>query len=342
MRLLITGALGFIGTNLLNVFPKTSTLSLLDAETYAGNQRNPALLGIPATRYKLFKGLIQDGALVTHILKEYQPDAIIHLAAESHVDRSISEPKQFLESNVTGTQVLLEAFLNYWIKRKKNPNLRFLHVSTDAVYGSLGPKEASFTEESPYRPNNPYSASKASSDHFVRAYRETFGLPTLITHCSNNYGPFQHPEKLIPRMLLKALAKEKQPIHGTGVNIRDWIHVKDHCLGLKLVLRKGLPGETYNFGGNCELTNLALVKMLDEILDELSPLPNGASYKSLIEFVPDRLGNDARYSLSSAKAQEALNWNQSAKDFRAGLLDTIQWYINQSEWIQEMQEKGKL
>jgi dTDP-glucose 4,6-dehydratase len=282
------------------------------------------------------EGDICDRAAVASVLDEYRPAAVLHLAAESHVDRSIDGPAAFVETNVGGTFTLLEAARQYWSKLPgdEQQRFRFLHISTDEVYGSLG-KEGYFTETTPYSPNSPYSASKAASDHFVRAYFHTYGLPTLITNCSNNYGPYQFPEKLIPLMILNALEGKALPVYGDGQNIRDWLFVEDHVTALCTVLRRGLPGQVYNIGGNCERTNLQVVQAICATVDRLRPgLPHAPS-ANLISFVRDRPGHDRRYAIDAGKIRRELGW-QPAQDFESGLERTVRWYLDNSRWIQRV------
>jgi dTDP-glucose 4,6-dehydratase len=282
------------------------------------------------------QGDIGDRELVTRLLAEHRPAAIVNLAAESHVDRSIDGPRAFLDTNVTGTFELLTAALAYWreLPDGERDAFRFLHVSTDEVFGSLGPT-GKFTEETPYAPNSPYSASKAAADHFVRAYHHTFGLPTLTTNCSNNYGPYQFPEKLIPLMILNALEGKKLPVYGDGQNVRDWLFVDDHCRAIRRVLAAGVPGETYNIGGNCERANLNIVEQICDLVDELRPGLGHAPCRSLITFVRDRPGHDRRYAIDSSKIQRELGW-QPGVDFEAGLRQTVQWYLTHPEWIERV------
>ena len=282
------------------------------------------------------QGDVCDSAAVAAVLNEYRPNAVLHLAAESHVDRSIDGPAAFVETNVGGTFTLLESVRQYWSKLpdEERRRFRFLHISTDEVYGSLG-KEGYFTETTPYSPNSPYSASKAASDHFVRAYFHTFGLPTMITNCSNNYGPYQFPEKLIPLMILNAVEGKALPVYGDGQNIRDWLFVEDHVTALLTVLRCGVPGQVYNIGGNCERTNLQIVQAVCETVDRLRPgLPHAPS-TTLISFVRDRPGHDRRYAIDAGKIRRELGW-QPAQDFESGLGETVRWYLENSRWVQRV------
>jgi dTDP-glucose 4,6-dehydratase len=330
--LLVTGGAGFIGSHfvLAAVGQAGEPVVNLDKLTYAGNLRNlDALRG--DARHSFVQGDIADRALVRGLLERHRPRAIVHLAAESHVDRSIEGPAEFIQTNVVGTFCLLEEARAYWsaLAAPERAAFRFLHVSTDEVYGSLGPEEPAFTEETPYAPNSPYSASKAASDHLVRAYHHTYGLPTLVTNCSNNYGPHQFPEKLIPLMIHQALAGKPLPVYGDGLNVRDWLYVLDHCAALREVLARGRPGEVYNVGGGAERRNIELVKTLCALLDEAKPR-TGGSYASLISFVKDRLGHDQRYAIDSGKIRRELGW-QPKESFESGLRKTVHWYIERKE-----------
>jgi len=325
--LLITGGAGFIGANFVvsTVAETGEPLVNLDKLTYAGNPRNlDALRG--DSRHRFVQGDICDRVLVRELLRAHRPRAIVHFAAESHVDRSISGPAEFVQTNVVGTWTLLEEARAYWEADGRNAAFRFLHVSTDEVYGSLGPDDPAFTEETPYAPNSPYAASKAASDHLVRAYRHTYGLPTLTTNCSNNYGPRQFPEKLIPLCIRNALAGEPLPVYGDGRNVRDWLYVGDHCDAIRLVLAKGQIGETYNIGGECERANIDLVRTLCALLDRLRPRPQGG-YAELIKFVKDRPGHDRRYAMNIGKIQRELGW-RPRESFESGLEKTVRWYID--------------
>ena len=327
--LLVTGGAGFIGSNfvLATVAQAGEPVVNLDKLTYAGSLRNlDALRG--DARHSFVQGDIADRALLRKLLERHRPRAILHLAAESHVDRSIEGPAQFVQTNVVGTFCLLEEARAYWMQlaAPERAAFRFLHVSTDEVYGSLGPGDPAFTEGTPYAPNSPYSASKASSDHLVRAYHHTYGLPTLITNCSNNYGPHQFPEKLIPLMIHHALAGKPLPVYGDGLNVRDWLYVEDHCSALREVLARGQPGAVYNVGGSAEMKNIDLVKMLCALLDDAKPR-TGGSYASLITFVKDRPGHDRRYAIDSSKIQRELGW-QPQEAFESGLRKTVRWYLD--------------
>ncbi|HEV7476791.1 MAG TPA: dTDP-glucose 4,6-dehydratase [Burkholderiales bacterium] len=323
--LLVTGGAGFIGSNfVLSTLAATGEAVVnLDKLTYAGNLRNLEALRGDA-RYQFVQGDICDRPLVRSLLEAHQPRAIVHFAAESHVDRSISGPAEFVQTNVVGTFALLEEFRSYWEKESKSA-LRFLHVSTDEVYGSLGPTDPAFTEENPHAPNSPYAASKAAADHMVRAYHHTYGLPTLTTNCSNNYGPHQFPEKLIPLIIHNALAGKALPVYGDGRNVRDWLYVLDHCDAIRAVLERGRIGETYNIGGNSEKANIDLVRLLCSLLDQAAPR-NSGRYADLISFVKDRPGHDRRYAIDSRKIQRELGW-QPKESFESGLNKTIAWYV---------------
>jgi len=309
----------------------------LDRLTYAGNLNN--LTAVRDDPEHLFvRGDIADRELVGRLLREHQVRAVVHFAAESHVDRSIYGPQEFLETNIMGTFHLLEAVRQYWdaLSLSQQQKFRFLHISTDEVYGSLSPEDPAFSETSPYAPNSPYAASKAASDHLVRACHHTYGLPTLITNCSNNYGPFQFPEKLIPLMILNALKGQPLPIYGDGLNIRDWLYVADHCEALRLVLAQGRAGETYNIGGNCEKTNLEVVKTLCAILDELFPDSPQRPHERLVTFVQDRPGHDRRYAINTGKISRELGW-RPRESFESGLTKTVRWYLDNPEWVASVQ-----
>ncbi|HXF85981.1 MAG TPA: dTDP-glucose 4,6-dehydratase [Anaerolineales bacterium] len=341
---IITGGCGFIGTNLVRLLIESGRYRVvnLDALTYAANPLSLAdLEGHPD--YVFVKGSITNRDLVSSLFREYQPAGILHLAAESHVDRSIVNAEDFIQTNVIGTYTLLEAARAYWndLPEEKKQAFRFLHVSTDEVFGSLGP-EGYFREDTPYAPNSPYSASKAASDHFVRAFHHTYGLPTIITNCSNNYGPYQFPEKMIPLMILNALAGRTLPVYGDGSNVRDWIYVEDHCRAVKLAFEKGRPGEVYLIGANNEQKNIHLVHRICALLDEIAP-PEEAphlreqgikSYRELIRFVTDRPGHDRRYAIDSGKIRRELGW-QPEVEFEAGLRKTIEWYLSNPEWVKQ-------
>ncbi|WP_266169932.1 dTDP-glucose 4,6-dehydratase [Dyella subtropica] len=332
--LLVTGGAGFIGANfVLQAIHDGLKIVNLDKLTYAGNlQTLQSVAGNPLHIFA--QGDIGDRELVARLLAEHRPCGVVNFAAESHVDRSIDGPAAFVETNVVGTLGLLEATRDYWrtLTGDTAQAFRFLHVSTDEVYGSLG-AEGFFTETTPYAPNSPYSASKASSDHLVRAFHHTYGLPTLTTNCSNNYGPFQFPEKLIPLVIQKALAGEPLPIYGDGMNVRDWLFVEDHCSAIRRVLEAGRVGETYNVGGNSERANLTVVRTICAILDEVAPLPNNKPHESLITFVRDRPGHDRRYAIDASKLKDELEWTP-AQTFESGIRATVQWYLDNRAWVQ--------
>jgi dTDP-glucose 4,6-dehydratase len=330
--LLVTGGAGFIGSNLVlsTIAALDEPIVNLDKLTYAGDLANLDSLRGDA-RHVFVQGDICDRALVRDLLQRHRPRAVVHLAAESHVDRSIEGPAPFVYTNVVGTFALLEEAREYWsgLPEPARGAFRFLHVSTDEVYGSLGPADPAFSETTPYAPNSPYSASKAASDHLVRAYHHTYGLPALITNCSNNYGPHQFPEKLIPLMIHSALAGKALPVYGDGRNVRDWLFVLDHCAALRAVLERGRTGEVYNIGGGAEMANIDLVRMLCALLDEAQPR-TGGSYAGLISFVKDRPGHDRRYAIDSRKIQAELGW-RPAESFESGLRKTVRWYLEQRE-----------
>lgn len=338
--MLVTGGAGFIGSNfVLQQLANPEAVECivnLDLLTYAGNQPNlDAVADDP--RHVFVQGDIGDSELVSRLLAEHRIDAVVNFAAESHVDRSIDGPEQFVLTNGLGTVRLLTSVRNYWsqLEPGQRESFRFLHVSTDEVYGTLGPEDPAFTEETPFAPNSPYAASKAASDHFVRAWHHTFGLPILTTNCSNNYGPFQFPEKLIPLVILNALEGEKLPIYGDGGNVRDWLYVEDHCRAICEVLDRGRVGETYNVGGLCERTNLEVVYGLCDLLDELSPRTDGVSYREQIAFVTDRPGHDRRYAIDCAKITRELGWAPAEK-FETGLRQTVRWYLDHRDWCQDI------
>lgn len=376
MKILITGGAGFIGSNLVHYLIRETEHSVVNVDklTYAGN---PASLADIADheRYTFAQVDICDAEAVQRLFADHQPDAVMHLAAESHVDRSIDGPGAFIQTNVLGTFNLLQAAREYWEKRKVEsgkgkgeigkvesrkqktetqfpnfnspnfnspnpnfPNFKFLHVSTDEVYGSLGKDDPAFTESTPYDPHSPYSASKAASDHLTRAWGDTYGLPVMVTNCSNNYGPYQFPEKLIPVVILKCLRGEPIPVYGKGENIRDWLYVEDHCCALVTVLEKGTPGETYNIGGNNERQNIELVRMLCSLMNKLAPkAENGnlkaeiSKYADLITFVTDRPGHDMRYAINASKIRDELGW-EPQEDVESGFRKTVQWYLNNKDW----------
>lgn len=331
--LLITGAAGFIGSALVRQLIEETGERIVsfDALTYAGN---PLSLGaaLQSPRHTFVHGDIRDAAAVKTVLEQHRPRAILHLAAESHVDRSIHGPAEFVSTNVEGTLVLLQAALAYWkaLPQAEAAAFRFHHISTDEVFGSLGPHDPAFSETTAYAPNSPYSASKAGSDHLVRAWHHTYGLPTLMTNCSNNYGPYQFPEKLVPLMILNAREGKPLPVYGDGRNVRDWLYVDDHARALRLVLERGRPGETYNVGGDAERANLDVVQQLCAILDEL--LPQQAPHARLITYVSDRPGHDRRYAIDFSKLESELGW-RPRESFESGLRKTVQWYLDSGEWL---------
>jgi len=337
--ILVTGGAGFIGTNFILDWLTQSDEEIinLDNLTYAGNLENLASLK-DDKQHIFIKGDICDSALIISLLTKYKPRAIINFAAESHVDRSIKEPEGFIQTNIVGTFRLLEATRAYWnaLENMKKEKFRFLHISTDEVYGSLSSKEKAFDEEHRYEPNSPYSASKAASDHLIRAYHNTYGLPVLTTNCSNNYGPYQFPEKLIPLIIINALTNKPLPVYGDGQQIRDWLYVKDHCDAIRLVLEAGTPGETYNIGGWNEKTNIDIIHTICSLLDTLSPHVGGKHYNEQITFVTDRPGHDRRYAINSNKIKRDLGW-EPAETFESGIHKTVQWYLNNQSWVKNIQ-----
>jgi dTDP-glucose 4,6-dehydratase len=336
--ILVTGGGGFIGANfVLSLIEETGVSVVnLDLLTYAGNPANLDCLRADP-RYLLVQGDICDAELVRSLLAEHRPRAIVHFAAESHVDRSIVAPDAFIRTNVQGSFTLLEQAKLYWsaLDEAGRQAFRFLHVSTDEVYGSLGPHDPAFSESTPYAPNSPYAASKASSDHLVRAYHHTFGLPVLTTNCSNNYGPFQFPEKLIPLMILNALEGRPLPVYGDGGNVRDWLFVGDHCAAIRAVLERGRVGETFNIGGNSERRNLDVVTTICDLVDEMRPDGKLGSRRSLITFVKDRPGHDRRYAIDASKISRELNWSP-AERFESGLRRTVRWYLDHLDWVESV------
>jgi dTDP-glucose 4,6-dehydratase len=333
MRLIVTGGLGFIGSAVVRHFAASGENEVLNIDkcTYAGNPASVAGIA-DNNNYKHLLADITDATAMTQAFNEFKPDAVLHLAAESHVDRSIDGPGEFIQTNVVGTFTLLQATRDYWDKLPagRKTDFRFIHVSTDEVFGSLGDTGA-FSETTPYSPSSPYSASKAGSDHLARAWHHTFGLPIIVTNCSNNYGPFQFPEKLIPLVTLKAVSAEPLPVYGQGTNIRDWLYVDDHVSALACILEKGKPGETYNIGGQCELTNIDVVKSICAIIDTHKPAQ--APHAKLIEHVQDRPGHDFRYAMNTDKICSELGW-APAENFASGIEKTVNWYINNSAWWQ--------
>ena len=333
--ILVTGGAGFIGGNFILDWLARSDEAVvnLDKLTYAGNPETLASLE-EDDRHVFIEGDIGARPLVGSLLAKYQPRAVINFAAESHVDRSIHGPGDFIQTNVVGVFHLLEAVREYWsgLPRDRQAAFRFLHVSTDEVYGTLLPKAPAFTENSRYEPNSPYSASKAAADHLVRAWHHTYGLPVLTTNCSNNYGPYQFPEKLIPLCILNALSGKALPVYGDGMQVRDWLHVADHCAAIRRVLEAGVPGETYNIGGWSEKRNLDVVNMICTVLDEIKPRADRQSYLTQLKFVPDRPGHDRRYAIDAEKIKRELGWIPS-KTFEVGIYKTVSWYINNMQWV---------
>lgn len=343
--ILVTGGAGFIGSNfVLNWMKAGSGTALngapavvnLDLLTYAGNAANLAPLEADKG-YTFVRGDICDAELVGSLLRKFQPRAIVHFAAESHVDRSIVSPEGFIRANVMGTFTLLEQARLYWsaLDEGDRAAFRFLHVSTDEVYGTLGPSDPAFSEETAYAPNSPYAASKAGSDHLARAYFHTFKLPVLTTNCSNNYGPFQFPEKLIPLVTLNALEGKPLPVYGDGKNVRDWLFVEDHCAAIRAVLKNGRPGETYNIGGNSERANIDVVTAICDLVDEMRPQPGAAPRQRLITYVSDRPGHDRRYAIDAGKIERELGWSP-AEGFETGLRKTVRWYLEHGDWVESV------
>ena len=338
MAILVTGGAGFIGSNFI-----ISWLELvgervinLDKLTYAGNLQNLSDLQ-KNENYIFVHGDIADTFLVSKLLDKYKPRFVVNFAAESHVDRSIHGPVEFIQTNILGTFHLLESVKNYWLSIKKQQRqFRFLHISTDEVYGTLDLNQDPFSENSRYLPNSPYSASKASSDHLVRAYFHTYGLPVLTSNCSNNYGPYQFPEKLIPLIINNAICKKNLPIYGDGKQIRDWLYVEDHCSAIRIILEFGEVGEIYNIGGNNEKTNLDVVSSICSILDKMMPRDDGQKYKTQIKFVKDRIGHDRRYAINSNKIKHELRWKPT-EDFDSGIKKTVKWYLNNQDWVNNAQ-----
>jgi dTDP-glucose 4,6-dehydratase len=342
MKVLVTGGCGFIGSNFIRMLlldggPGPSRVVNLDKLTYAGNPANLADLAGDG-RYAFVQGDIGDEALVGRILSENGIGAVVNFAAESHVDRSIDSPEPFVQTNVLGTLRLLNAARRHWAGLGSGAAFRFLHISTDEVYGTLSPTAAAFTEATAFAPNSPYAASKAASDHLVRAFHHTYGLPTLITNCSNNYGPFQFPEKLFPLVILNALDGRPLPIYGDGRQVRDWLHVADHCRAVSLVLARGRPGETYNVGGLSERANLEAVRLICSLLDARVPRKDGKPYASQIEFVEDRPGHDRRYAIDCSKLRAELGWSP-VETFATGLAKTVDWYLANRAWCGETTER---
>ena len=339
MTVLVTGGAGFIGSNYVLEWLARADEPIvnLDKLTYAGNLRN--LDAVQGDRRHVFvHGDYGNAALVSALLAQHRPRAVINFAAESHVDRSIHGPGEFIHTNIVGCFTLLEALRAYWgeLEGAERAAFRLLHVSTDEVFGSLAPADAPFTERHPYQPNSPYSASKAASDHLVRAYHHTYGLPVLTTHCSNNYGPFQFPEKLIPLMIVNALAGKPLPIYGDGQQVRDWLYVGDHCSALSRVLEAGMPGQTYNIGGWNEMPNLSIVQQVCGLLDTLRPRADGQAYATQIRFVTDRPGHDRRYAIDASRMERELGW-RPAETFDSGIRRTVQWYLDHGDWVADVQ-----
>lgn len=338
MAILVTGGAGFIGSNFVLEWLACNRepVVVLDKLTYAGNLRNlDSVRNDP--RLTFVRGDIADQDLAGRLLREHSIRAVLNFAAESHVDRSIHGPAEFIQTNVVGTLQLLEAVRSFWggLEPAAKEAFRFLHVSTDEVYGSLEADDPAFTEEHLYQPNSPYSASKAASDHLVRAYHHTYGLPVLTTNCSNNYGPYHFPEKLVPLMILNALSGKSLPVYGDGRNVRDWLYVTDHCSALRRVLEAGKPGRTYNIGGCNEKTNLEVVQTLCAILDQTSPRSGGGSYWEQVQFVKDRPGHDRRYAIDASRIEKELGWSP-AETFETGIRKTVDWYLTHSEWVREV------
>jgi dTDP-glucose 4,6-dehydratase len=335
--ILVTGGAGFIGSNFILQRMRDVSVSILNLDnlTYAGNLRN--LDGVADDRrYEFVHGDIADRDLVRRLLEKHQASAIVHFAAESHVDRSIRGPDDFIRTNVDGTFALLEEVRAYWsaLPDEERRRFRFLHVSTDEVYGSLGPDDPPFSETTPYAPNSPYAASKAASDHLVRAYHHTYGLPTLTTNCSNNYGPFQFPEKLVPLIILNARDRKPLPVYGDGKNVRDWLYVEDHCEAITTVLKTGEPGETYNIGGWNEKPNIEIVETICDLVDEISP-GGGSSRREGITFVKDRPGHDRRYAMDARKIERELGWRPK-ETFETGIRKTVRWYLENEQWARDV------
>jgi len=337
MKILITGGSGFIGSNYViqQIVSRKHNILNLDKITYAGNPEN--LKSIDShPNYEFVQGDICDSKLVLKILSDFCPKFIVHFAAESHVDRSIDSPMNFVQTNIVGTATLLQATMTY-LKLKKDNEFRFLHVSTDEVFGSLVTNDEFFKETSPYDPSSPYSASKAGSDHLVRAWHRTYDFPALITNCSNNYGPYQFPEKLVPLMIANCIDEKPLPIYGDGLNVRDWLYVKDHCDAIDTVLQNGRIGETYNIGGNSEIRNIDIVKIICSVLDELRPRTNGNPYSELITYVKDRPGHDYRYAIDASKLKNELGWIPK-ETFETGIRKTVQWYLENENWWRQIQD----
>lgn len=339
MTIIVTGGAGFIGSNFVHGWLANSEEPVinLDALTYAGNLESLASIA-GDVRHNFVHGDIGDMTLVKNLLSQYKPRAVVNFAAESHVDRSIHGPAEFVQTNIVGTFNLLESVRGYWggLSDPQRSNFRFLHVSTDEVYGSLGKGDPAFTETNRYEPNSPYSASKAASDHLVRAWHHTYGLPVLTTNCSNNYGPYHFPEKLIPLMIVNALAGKSLPVYGDGMQIRDWLYVEDHCSAIRRVLEAGQSGEIYNIGGWNEKPNIEIVKTVCALLDELRPKPDGSNYETQIIYVTDRPGHDRRYAIDARKLERSLGWKPS-ETFETGIRKTVKWYLEHPNWVENVQ-----
>jgi dTDP-glucose 4,6-dehydratase len=342
--ILVTGGAGFIGSNFVLQWIKQTGLTVinLDNLTYAGNRNNLRSLDQDA-RHIFVHGDITDEKFVADLLREHKPKAIVHFAAESHVDRSIVGPGAFIQTNVIGTFSMLQAARGYFaaLTADEQKQFRFLHVSTDEVYGTLAPDDPAFSETTPYAPNSPYAASKAASDHLVRAYFHTYGLPVLTTNCSNNYGPYQFPEKLIPLVILHGLESKSLPVYGDGKNVRDWLFVEDHCSAIRAVLERGRLGETYNIGGSSERTNIDVVTTICDLLDELSPTKGISSRRDLITYVKDRPGHDRRYAIDARKIKQELGW-EPAERFESGIRKTVEWYLGNQEWVENVRSGAYL
>lgn len=339
MTILVTGGAGFIGSNfVLDWLAQSDEMVVnIDKLTYAGNLENLASLQGNA-RHCFVQGDLGDRTLVDSLLAQHRPRAVLHFAAESHVDRSIHGPEDFIQTNIVGTFRLLESVRAYWstLTEAEKTAFRFLHISTDEVYGTLSKDDPPFAETHPYEPNSPYSASKAASDHLVRAWHHTYGLPVLTTNCSNNYGPYHFPEKLIPLMIVNALAGKSLPVYGDGLQVRDWLYVKDHCSAIRRVLERGRLGETYNVGGWNEKPNIEIVQTVCALLDELRPKPDGSSYRTQITYVADRPGHDRRYAIDARKIERELGWKPS-ETFETGIRKTVRWYLDNADWVQHVQ-----
>lgn len=338
MSILVTGGAGFIGSNFVTRWLRSESEDLvnLDLLTYAGNLASLAEIA-DDPRHHFIKGDICNFETVSELLQHHDIRAVVHLAAESHVDRSIHGPEDFIHTNITGTFRLLEAVRGYWasLPQSRRAEFRFVNVSTDEVFGSLEPQDDPFSELSNYRPNSPYSASKAAADHLARSYFHTYGMPVITTHCSNNYGPRQFPEKLIPLLILNGMRGRSLPVYGDGGNIRDWLFVEDHCAALQCVLEKGMPGETYNIGGDCEMANIDVVHAVCSLLDEIAAKSDNQRHDRLIEFVSDRPGHDRRYAINATKIRDELNW-QPQENFSSGLSKTVAWYLDNMQWLEQV------